>query len=272
MGALLGKLRIWNLVQPIAIVAMLLTAAFLITSHDVSNASRDDDVCNNPGDSLLLAARDGDVNRLQAALRDGANVNTAETSGRTALIFAAEEGHDLCCKILLDQGARLDARTNFGWTALMLATLQRHEPVVRLLISRGADVNQRSSTGATALLIAARTGDRAIFHDLLAAGADVHAVDRNGCTALSFAAQSNFGAPLVTDLLDMGFDPNQPDHDGQTPLMEAAAADNQRTVQVLLAHGAKLNPKNRDRQTAMDHAKETHDDGMVAMLQARGGA
>ena len=68
----------------------------------------------------MLAAGDGDVDRLRCLLDAGADADEpSDHDGWTALMFAADEGCTDCVKALLDAGADVDKDDDDGWTALM---------------------------------------------------------------------------------------------------------------------------------------------------------
>ena len=98
-----------------------------------------------------------------------------------------------------------------GVTPFLLAAIAADAPLMRLLLAHGADIGITTATGSTALMAAAGAatyagqgaGSEADAHEavtlLLAAGADVHAADEAGNTALHGAA--NRGANSVVELL-----------------------------------------------------------------------
>src|SRR5215471_14294744 len=72
---------------------------------------------------LLLAIRDGDHARVQKILRAGADVNTRDGDGTTALMHSVIESDVSMMKLLLDSGAEVDAKNTHGSTALMYAAV-----------------------------------------------------------------------------------------------------------------------------------------------------
>jgi ankyrin repeat protein len=92
-------------------------------------------------DSLIVAARDGEVDRVRAAIRDGANVNAcASWEGcDTALSLAAARGHLDVVKILVDNGALLNNRSP---TPLYIASDFGHLDVVKYLQSKGGSLGK----------------------------------------------------------------------------------------------------------------------------------
>ena len=88
---------------------------------------------------------------------------------------------------ILDRGADINTRNKEGETALMVASLEGRGEIVKLLLARGADANIMDSVGATALLYAAVGGSADIMKLLLDRGADPDAKTNDGESALSIS-------------------------------------------------------------------------------------
>ncbi|MFM2303206.1 MAG: hypothetical protein RLZZ135_613, partial [Cyanobacteriota bacterium] len=92
--------------------------------------------------SLIQSARQGNDRQVSTALARGAQVNTTDAQGTTALMFAAQKGFTRIVDLLIEAGADLNIhRSQFGTTALMLAAAARQVEIVRLLLARGVDLN-----------------------------------------------------------------------------------------------------------------------------------
>lgn len=156
----------------------------------------------------LAVLRTGDALRLREALDHGAPVNARDASGNTPLMHAAAYGDVSCVRALLERGAEANATNGAGATPLMRAAVD-HEKL-RLLLERGAEVNAQSALGNTALILAARpfNSHRAV-ELLLLKGADARATN----------------------------------HFGATALMAAAAGGDDKSVRLLLKHGADVNAR-----------------------------
>ena len=193
--------------RPLVLVALagatvvLWSAAPLATTRDVPRTG-----AGPSATAAADAAMLGDTTALRTLVRSGANVNTPQGDGMTALHWAADHG---------------DADT------------------AALLLKAGADVRAATRIGAhTPLHIAARSGSAAVVRLLVDAKADVRAVTTTGAVPLHFAAASG-SRDAVMILLDAGADPNVREPQwGQTPLMFAAAAGRTDVVRTLLARGA----------------------------------
>ena len=157
---------------------------------------------------LTGAARQGDAATVQSLLDGGANPNSAQGDGMTALHWAATGGHADVVEALLASGAEVGATTRIGaYTPLHLASQGGHAAVVRALLEKGSD-----------------------------AGA---VTTNSGATPLHLAARAVYGENAVAVLLKHGAEVNAREGSaGQTPLMFAAAYNRSATVQVLLENGA----------------------------------
>jgi hypothetical protein len=103
--------------------------------------------------------------RLQTAaylVSAGADVNGADSMGRTPLHWAAGGGHRAAVDFLLRKGAAPGARDGKGRTPLHLASALGHDAAVAALLEGGADGAAVDSAGTPALSWAA--GFRAAAH------------------------------------------------------------------------------------------------------------
>ena len=70
---------------------------------------------------------------LKLLIRNGANVDGKNISGRTALMLASEYGHTKVVRLLLDAEADVNVIEPWGHTAPMLARYKGHTEIVKLL-------------------------------------------------------------------------------------------------------------------------------------------
>ena len=154
--------------------------------------------------NLLVSAWKGEVELCRLRLREGADVDSHDIGGRSALMMAAMRGHVECAELLCLQGADVEWRDEDEWTSLMMAAHAGNAEMVMLLLRHGADHTFTSTTGASALMFAAHCGFT------------------NVCTLL----------------MEFDADPNQEDEEGMTALMFAARTGHADTCQALLAGGA----------------------------------
>jgi ankyrin repeat protein len=157
--------------------------------------------------AFVDAAMNGNRDTVRALLKDGADVNTTQADGMTALHWAAQKGDVELAKILVYASANLKATTRIGgYTPLLIASKNGDAPMIETLTQAGADANVTTSNGTTPLMLAAAAGKAAAVTALLAHGADVNAKESvKGETALTFAAA--FGrADVIRALTAKGAD------------------------------------------------------------------
>lgn len=106
-----------------------------------------------PDDPLIAAAREGDVERLEALLAAGGDPNRPDGrfTGWTPLQHAVHKRQLEAARVLLDRGARVDEHRVPGATALIMSAAYGDTPMVRLLLSRGANPRAEAPGGVTAL-------------------------------------------------------------------------------------------------------------------------
>uniref|UniRef100_A0A674PEG4 Ankyrin repeat domain 52a n=1 Tax=Takifugu rubripes TaxID=31033 RepID=A0A674PEG4_TAKRU len=139
---------------------------------------------------LHAAAFAEDVAGLQLVLRHGAEINTVDKSGRSALMVAADKGHSGTVAILLHRAKAdltlLDENRN---TALHLACSKAHEMCALLILGEIHSptlINATNSALQMPLHLAARNGLATVVQALLSRGATVLAVDEEGESVWGF--------------------------------------------------------------------------------------
>jgi ankyrin repeat protein len=160
-----------------------------------------------------------------------------------ALLTAARNGDIARVSELLKAGSGSDGRDARGNTALHWAALNNNVDLVALLLRAGAGANATNHAGATPLIYGA--GDARVVAELLAQKADPNAVSALGTTPLHSASARGGSAQVVELLLGHGADPNAPNRLPLTPLTLAPLANDLTVVELLVKHGAYVNPTNQ---------------------------
>ena len=112
---------------------------------------------------LMRAALDGNTERVNELVHQGADLNQRDDNGRTALMFAAINSHYETMKALLEYGADVNARSNTGGTALMGAALAGELRMTQALLDKGANLHARlTETNESAATLAANHG----YHEI----------------------------------------------------------------------------------------------------------
>ena len=101
---------------------------------------------------LIAESEEGDTDAVKALIANGADVNTKDKDGVTALMEAVFKGHLSIVKILVDAGADVNAKSRRDMTALIIASIRGFTGVVKILVDAGADMNAMDENGMTALM------------------------------------------------------------------------------------------------------------------------
>jgi ankyrin repeat protein len=154
-------------------------------------------------------------------------------------------------RVLISHGADVNAEDEWDDTPLHEAmTGDRAEAdMVRLLAAHGADVNAENDLGGTPLGRAAGFKDIDVVEALLACGAKPDRVNRFDGTAVLHWSVSKGQLDIVEMFLKHDADVNVRDVDRQTPLHEAAWANDRAMAELLLAQGAEISARDKNGDT-----------------------
>jgi ankyrin repeat protein len=225
--------------------------------------------------TLLSAARAGDIPRALAALEAGADPDTVpepdDDDQRSVLTLAALHPDMRLLRALIGQGADINL-THANTSTLLAVTrdgcMSRAEAVM-VLLANGADVTARDPEGNMALHHAARSTDLSVAAGLIDAGAPRDALNRQGRTPLAIACRAT-NWTMAEWLIKHGA---QAEPEGGEPALVAAvsiAEDDATGAQLLLRHKARVNAHDaRGRHALMHAALEDHGDIVQYLLDAR---
>ncbi|CAB5632243.1 ankyrin repeat domain-containing protein [Pseudomonas asiatica] len=187
---------------------------------------------------LHNAARHDDVGTLHQLLAQGAQLESRDEQGRTALLVATHGNHIAAAKALIEAGANVNAKDNIDDSPYLYAGARGLNDILRLTLSHGADLKSTNRYGGTALIPAAERGHVETVQLLIDAGVDVNHLNRLHWTALLEAVILGDGGPrhveIVRRLLAAGADRQIADKDGVTAL-EHARQRGYREMEALLA-------------------------------------
>ena len=154
-------------------------------------------------ETLLVAAEQGDQERVHRVLQHGVDVNTQDICFFTPLIKSSQHGNLAVVKQLLKAGAMVNLSDKGGYTALMQAAGNNHPEIVDALLGAGADPDRVEEThGWSALIWAAKQGYDAPVELLLRHGANPHIRDDRQMTAADWAREQGHASTL--ELLGRG--------------------------------------------------------------------
>ena len=189
---------------------------------------------------MCSAAARGFVDALAEMINSGADVNTTDYDGRTALHLAAAEGQLDAVKLLLKEGALLHVEDRWGQTPLAEATRWAHNDVSEFLESHGA--SRAAGKAIRQLARAAYEEDLVSMRRLLHNGADPNSVLYDGRAPLHLVA-ANGNAAAVELLCTYGAFPNLLDGKNRSPLAMALRYKHSAAADMLRRFGALTNPQ-----------------------------
>jgi ankyrin repeat protein len=212
-------------------------------------------------------------NRTEAVavlLKRGADLETRDDYGRTALILCARErGQAPTGRLLIEAGADANAVDKFGDGALSLAAWRGKSDFIDLLLEEGARVPESGEPWQKMLFQAVDKGMTTLFRLLTDRSQDLRPVDPSGQSLLHSAAAGG-SADIVGLLIERGFDAAKADRFGWTPLHYAARDGRTEAARILIEKGAPLNTRTISGQTAYNVAQERSMEAVAALLAEKG--
>ncbi|XP_043780041.1 protein phosphatase 1 regulatory subunit 12B isoform X3 [Cervus elaphus] len=241
------------------------------------------------GAVFLAACSSGDTDEVRRLLARGADVDTANVDGLTALHQACIDENLDMVKFLVENGASVNQQDNEGWTPLHAAASCGYLNIAEYFLNHGASVGIVNSEGEVPsdlaeepamkdLLLeqvkkqgldleqARRQEEQQMLQDArqwLNSGRIVDARQaRSGATALHVAAAKGYSEVLRL-LIQAGYELNVQDHDGWTPLHAAAHWGVKEACSILAEALCDMDVRNKLGQTPFDVA----DEGLVEHLE-----
>ncbi|XP_017028174.1 protein phosphatase 1 regulatory subunit 12B isoform X12 [Drosophila kikkawai] len=233
---------------------------------------------------FLAACLSGDKDEVIQLLDQGADINTANVDGLTALHQACIDDNLDMVEFLVERGADINRQDNEGWTPLHATASCGFVSIARYLVENGADVAAVNSDGDLALDLAIdvqhmgmidymekmvqelninveearKAEEQAMLNDAKKwLRSDAAEVDRphpkTGATALHVAAAKGYTKVLSLLLAGRG-NVDRQDNDGWTPLHAASHWGQRETAEMLVESLADMDIRNYAGQSCIDVA------------------
>ena len=226
---------------------------------------------------------DDDDFRLKVAkflVAEGADIETKDYAGHTALFYHARDGRMNIVKFLLSEGAEADAgvSSSYASTPLTGAAKHGHLEIVKLLINEGASVdgpsrllsNERPLTGA------AENGHLEIVKLLISEGANIDVVvDRDEENVLTKAAGGGHLEIVKFLVENQNMSVNTSDEKDKNTLIYATLKYGRshvrvEVIQYLLDKGVDINHADDEGNIALHYAARGAHSSIVKMLLDKG--
>jgi ankyrin repeat protein len=109
-------------------------------------------------EAMKDALRRKDFPALMDLVSRGADINSENAFGNTALMLSIIHGNAEVSRFFIEAGASLEQENDGSSTALILAAIHQRPDVVRMLIEAGVNTQKKNRRGETALAIAEEEG------------------------------------------------------------------------------------------------------------------
>ncbi|XP_072764177.1 protein phosphatase 1 regulatory subunit 12B isoform X5 [Anoplolepis gracilipes] len=197
--------------------------------------------------ALHQACIDDDLDMVEFLVEQGADINRGDNEGWTPLHATASCGFISIAKYLIEQGCNLAAVNNDGELALDIAESDEMEDMLQQHINKaGIDCDQARSEEEQSML-----NDAKAWRSGTPGKDSIH--PRSGATALHVAAAKGY-IKVMHILLQARCNVDAQDFDGWTPLHGAAHWGQLEACKLLVENGCDMDMKNYAGQTAFDVA------------------
>ena len=236
---------------------------------------------------LHQAIKNGHEHVAATLLQFGANIQTLDNFGRTALFetldtpdirgaaLLLKKGIDISCRdfvgdnvlhdaarrgivehasLFVDQGMEVALPNKEGLTPLHLAARHGHYGVARILFRKSAAVENIDSTGQTPLMYAASAGNTALCDTLLCLGASINAL----------------GVVPKSSRVDSGADKDDSGLDSKTPLVATAPAGHEQIDRIIFEKRTDDKASSFDYKTPLVAAASVGQEQSVRMFLEEG--
>ena len=212
---------------------------------------------NNGNTPLIYAVQKGYLDNVKVLLASQADVNYKNPTGLSALAAAVAEGDLPMVKWLIkNTRADINITDKKGRTPVFYAVENDQPEVLKFLLTSGANPNLSNTDGVTPLMNASAKNLQECQKTLLRdKNTDISVQDKQGRTAVFYSAYSGDIFP-AKQLVAAHANINTPDNLGNTPLMNAILAKNDRTAVFFIQQGANLASVNKSGDSALTLAKK----------------
>lgn len=222
------------------------------------------------GDEMMEAAKNCDVDKLEAYLNQGADLEYRNTESQFTpfreVVFRGSlqlVNRQICleaAKLLIKYGADFEAKDKFGFKPVSQATICGFNSMVELLIQHGININEQETNGYTILMRAAEKGYKETVELLLAKGAKLNMRNSNRKKAIDIARSE--GKMEVVEIL------KRREQELGSEFLQAAAEGNIGKLKEVLAAGIDVDYQNWVGDTALTKAVEnSHMDAVIFLVE-----
>lgn len=204
-------------------------------------------------------AMSGNLDIINRAIEMKVDFLVNNRENLSPLHFACQNGHLEAAKKLIELGADINALSTDGYSMLHASCSGGNFDLFKMLLDMGLDIHSTYRNGVSSIHAAAYGGNFDILNYLIDQKVDSSKALFN---PLHVAANLN-NLEMTKKLLDLNFDINSADSDGDTPLHISCAFEFNELANYLLDHGAKIDILNAKGESAVQQAYEIRNSGII---------
>jgi ankyrin repeat protein len=208
------------------------------------------------GDTFLTkCVKEGRYNAAEWLIKNGADINIKNHSGKNALEIAVEKNNLPIVKGLLDLG-KIDVNQKdiTGRSLLQNVVVWGNHQMAKVLLQYGADVNSVDNYGRIVLYDALAYGDQHFLRYLLSLDKlNINHIDEEGNSLMQYPEVTKNDS-IAKDILVAGIDPTITKEDEESFLYKTMLRDDkdsESVFDVILDHGANVNARTLDGNTTL---------------------
>ncbi len=218
--------------------------------------------------ALAHAILNGHLTTAKNLIKQGADLNQS-------LLYASQRGYNEMVLFLLAENAEIDHLSSQKETPLALALQGKHFDTVSILLEHGADPTIKNSQGQTPLMIAVMTGElklvKLLIHHptYIRQNAEMNTTDFIGNTPLMISAVHGY-LDIVKQLLKLGARVDNRNRWKESALILAASRGFREIVELLIEYGADFRSEDVNEKTALMRAAQNGQLFVVELLLSMG--
>ncbi|MCW7463709.1 ankyrin repeat domain-containing protein [Leptospira limi] len=213
---------------------------------------------------LHKAVIQSDLDQVKRIVSSGANLETKDKNGETALFYALDKNRINIARFLIQKKANVNVFNLHGRHIVHPAIKNNQYDLIKLMLDYGLNPNFDGS-GPTTLTLTANVNPNNFkcVRLFVEQGVNINALDKNHYSALMYLTMiENPNLEIVSYMISKKADVNAKDSSGRSilRLLIEKRSQNLALVKLLLKKGADIHSKDKEGQSIFDFINQYYDD------------